>query len=115
MRRSPLFWCSRDFGDRNDAEGVEAIDDLAGDHRAPVVGHQRPWQPHPVEGLGQAVDEDMGRFLQVPLGVKDHAAMVIDRHPELWCDHLAAAGCDPDMLAVMYIARGHLRRGPRSS
>ena len=62
----------------HDAEPEQPLLDLARRHRRAVVGEQGPGQGSLHEGLAEAVDEDLGGLLQIPLQVTAQARVVIE-------------------------------------
>ena len=60
---------------------VQAGFDLGGHHGTAEVGHQGARQAAFLKGLGEAVNQALGGFVQIPLQVAAKARAVIE-HPE---------------------------------
>ena len=67
----------------DDAESLEAFDGLGGEHGGAVVGEQRARQSAFLEGLGQAVHERLGGFVEIPLQVAAEAGAVVENAEQL--------------------------------
>ena len=46
-------------------------------HGGPVVGEEGAGQPSLEEGLREAVDQALGRLVEIPLGVTDQARAIV--------------------------------------
>jgi hypothetical protein len=67
----------------DDAEALEALDGLGGDHRGAVVREQRARQAALVKGLREAVDEGLGGFVEIPLQVAAESRAVVEHAEQL--------------------------------
>ena len=67
----------------DDAEALEALGGLGGEHGGAVVGEKRAGQAALVEGLREAVDERLGGLVEVPLQVAAEARAVVEDAEEL--------------------------------
>ena len=92
------------------AQSGQAGSGFLGQHGGAVVGHQGARQAALHEGLAQAVDQTLGRFIEIPLQMADQARAVVDhahqhrRHPDtLTREHLARA-----MMEIEMPQRAHM-------
>ena len=67
----------------NDAEALEALDGLGGEHGGAVVGQERAGQAAFLEGLREGVDEGLGGLFEVPLQVAAEPRAVVEHAEEL--------------------------------
>src|ERR1019366_10626068 len=67
----------------DDAESLEALHGLGGDHGGAVVGQDRARQSALVEGLRERVDERLRRLLEIPLQVAAESRAVVEDAEEL--------------------------------
>ena len=118
---------SREGRGVDDAEPVQPLLDLAGDHRRAVVAHQGARQAALHEGLAEPVDEDLGGLRQIPLQVAAEPRAVVeeaeqDRRPPFAGrrQHAALAVVEvavPEAVAARDLVAQHLarlgRRPPR--
>jgi hypothetical protein len=59
------------------AQSAKAVAGFFGQHGRAVVGQKGPWQSAFHEGLGQAMDQALGRFGQVKLQMAAQPAVVV--------------------------------------
>ena len=61
----------------NDPQSLEPLGEFLGDHRSPIVGHERSGQTAFLDGLGRPVGEVLGRLGEVPLQMAAQSRMIV--------------------------------------
>ena len=67
----------------DDAEPLEPLDGLGGEHGRTVVRQERAWQSTFLERLREAVHEGLGGFIEIPLQMAAEARAVIENAEQL--------------------------------